>query len=92
MDLVAQMIRDSRNATTFTVVTKKSAWERNEVGLMVFHLNTEVYQHPQHPSSLIIFGKFQEDDVAKALSTEEFDLQVLTGYDNPDLPFRPPTF
>lgn len=84
-------MREGQRKRQFTLLMREAAWG-DEDGLICGRLKTAVYAHPQHPSALILFGRFEKQDVAAVIGNNDFTLQQVVGYDNPDLPFRPPAF
>lgn len=91
MDLVGMNIRAQRSEIEFTVLTREGKpWSDQEAANLVVGLTTELQRLPAKPCSLIMFGKFPLENITLILGAEEkFTHQILVGYDNPNLPFRP---
>jgi len=90
MDLMALSMLESRRSTKFTVLSRKAPWTEREVGLLINGLICEAYGSPAHPNDLILFGEYTRDRVVAIIGECFEEHKNVTGYENPELPFRPP--
>ncbi len=92
MDLIGMEVKRLQAEAKFTVLTRKDGtWTREEVNLLVTNLNTEVHEHPRVSESIIISGEHSSKKIQQAIGKDCGQQKILTGYDNPELPFRPPS-
>lgn len=90
MDLVGMYVRDLRRKTKFTVLKRPNGnWSPLEVGQIVCGLPVELQQHQGHPEFLVLLGEFNQTAIEGLLKgKKQFEYRIVTGYDNPELPFR----
>ena len=90
MDLVGMHVMDLRRKAKFTVLKRPNGqWSPLEVDQLVNGLPAELQQYPRHPEFLVLLGEFDQATIDGLLTRKEnFEYKVLTGYDNPELPFR----
>ncbi len=90
IDLVGMYVKALRDETEFTVLTRDGGtWKPHEISQLVHGLNTECQQLPKKPEAVILFGGYSEAEVIDVISADDFEHQIVIGYNNPDLPFRP---
>lgn len=96
-DLVAAMRRDKRKEVPFTVLhridVEKKGWKRDEIKLLSSKFpTTEIYNLRSRPFELIILGEYSREQIAAAIGDSNIGQhKIVFGYDNPDLPFVPPS-
>ncbi|MHB8830550.1 MAG: hypothetical protein ACYC44_00285 [Patescibacteria group bacterium] len=89
MNLLGFIMQDNRREMKFTVLRRQLPWTKEEVGLLCNGIFNEVYEHPNHPGVVIMYGEHSQEKIAEILSGDFGEYEVVQGYDNPKLPFRP---
>jgi hypothetical protein len=91
MDLWGMSVRKERAQTKVTVLRRPNgSWQNREVNHIVNGLMTSASQHPKYPVYLLIAGEYTKQQVLGIIGAgQDFSLTVITGLDNPELPFRP---
>ena len=90
MDLVGMTNRDNRARRMITMITKADGhWSQRECGRIQAAIRNSISGSPLHPNVLALNGEHAREVVAAAISHDNFELKVIQGLDNPDLPFTP---
>lgn len=94
MDLVGIDVKKRRQQAKITILTRKDGnWSDEEINKLVAAIQIKIInQHPQHPDKLMIYGDYSKEKLALAIGKNDFECQVFQGWDNPELPFKVPTF
>jgi phosphoglycerate-specific signal transduction histidine kinase len=92
MDLIGMEMRARRARAKFTVLTRsQGSWTQQEIDKLVNELMAVIHRHPQHPTLLLIREEFDRERIEQLLGKNDFEHQVLVGFDNPALPFAVPS-
>jgi len=90
MDLVGMEARDRRAKMKLTVLEQQTSWSNDEVSKLVsLPPDHTVGGHPQHPGTLVILGEHTRATIEGVITDQSFSHKIVTGYDNPELPFKP---
>ncbi len=92
-DMMVHTTQERLQQLVFTVLKRQGGWKREEVGRICNAVMTEVYGHPAHPETIILLGEVAKDSIISALGDlSDFTHMLVQGFDNTNLPFRPPGF
>lgn len=92
MDLIGLDVRERQRKMKFTVLRRESPWSADDVSRFISDLGCfQVHQHPQHPGVVILDGEYPRVSISLIIRGD-FEHEVVTGRDNPRLPFIPPSF
>lgn len=92
IDLIGMDLKARRAEAKFTVITKTGEdtnWSNQEATKIVMKYCTQIQRLPALPEVMLLWGEYSKEQVERAINHNGFDLEVIQGYDNPELPFRP---
>jgi hypothetical protein len=90
MDLVGMGVRKMGAQAKFTILNRPNgSWSSQEVSKLTNQVEPIgiIHGHPKHPSFLVVQDEHSKNEIAAILGTKDFDHKVVTGFDNPELPF-----
>ncbi len=89
-DLVGLHVKDLRAKMKVTVLRRPGGkWVPEEIHLISTALNDSVCDDPGHPEYLLMNGERTRRQFEEVLGKSDFEHSVVTGMDNPALPFVP---
>jgi len=80
----------SRSLTVTIIRREEEPWTIPEIDSFC-RLDQPMSGHPKHPKVIMVLGKHTREDVASALGSHNFEIEILSdiSLDDPRLPFRP---
>lgn len=83
-------IRKLRSEQQIIVLEKGEVWSFDEINKLAAKFHT-ICHHPKFPSTLMFPKEMMknEEDVSKTLGHNNFQMKVIQGMDNEELPFHP---
>jgi len=73
-----------------TVLTKTSGhWTQREDSRIMTTIHKPMSGIPLSPEILLLDGEYDREMIANAIGHNDFELKVVEGLDNPELPFTP---
>ena len=91
MDLYLMAVNERRGEMQFTVLTNPNGFEINLFRGLGAILRTEVYRVQAQPNHLIINGAFTAQQLKQYIPAGT-TVELVVGFENPKLPFRPPSY
>lgn len=94
IDLIGMEARALRAKTVITVLYREGgSWSQEEIAIITTGLMTEIAFHQKHPEHILILGRYENAQISSILATlggyTDFTNAIVTGQDNPALPFKP---
>ena len=90
IDLLGLDLKAKRAKVKVTMLTREAGWVRADLDRMIAGSTImEISSHPKHPTILLIHDEFGREQLEEWLGFTDFEHQVITGLDNPDLPWSP---
>lgn len=89
MDLVGMHAAELRQQMKLTVLTRSTPWTMIEINSLLLPPSFTNASHRGHPGVLILIGEYSRNAIEAVIPDHSFELQVVQGYDNPSLPFKP---
>ncbi|HLK13226.1 MAG TPA: hypothetical protein VKT78_00340 [Fimbriimonadaceae bacterium] len=94
MDLLGMEVRERRRKAKVTILRRPNgSWSQADVSiLMCLGPMIFIHGHPRHPNILMIREAHEKSAIAALLvGKDDFEHEIITGYDSPSLPFPVPT-
>lgn len=89
-DLIGMDVKAQRAKQKVTVLfSDTERWTDSEVSRLVAATGNSVCSDPRHPHHLLLPDAPGEGLLRNTLRNKSFELTVITGMDNPDLPWVP---